>query len=117
MPSLAMFMIMEISILLIGFLIIVVYQLLTGKINSSGLLYDNTATCSYSPARVQLLVTTVTTACYYLLKVSRNPSVLPPVPPEWLLVVGGGNIIYLIGKTTSLLKQLLNEQKTTIARR
>ncbi len=100
------FVIFEIWFFLIGMALIVVWQLLTGRINLTGLLYEESATGTYSPARVQLLVTTVATAMYYLMKVLHDPTQFPRIPQELLLLSGGGNVVYLIGKSASLLKDL-----------
>ncbi|MBI1920130.1 MAG: hypothetical protein HYS23_03510 [Geobacter sp.] len=100
------FIITETWIFLIGLAIIVVYQLLTGKINMTCLLYEKNTAVKYSPGRVQLLAVVIGSMFYYLLKVCLDPSHFPTLPLEFLLLSGGGNLIYLIGKSYSLLKNM-----------
>ncbi len=116
----------EIWAFVLGLLGIVVYQMLTGKINVYGLLTvkDPAAGAggpgdappaagapprTLSPTRVQLLVLTVAGAFTYLSLVAEaDPGTLPEVPPELLLVFGGSASIYLGGKSLGLvLRELM----------
>lgn len=82
----------------------IVYQLLTGDINTNGLLRAKLggAKGKMSPERVQLLLTTLGAAMYYVLQVSTATKsgtlTLPEVPQTWPAVVGGSNLLYLGGK-------------------
>ena len=94
----------EVWLILGGLALIVGYQMLTGKINTEGLLWDK-KTDGFSPARVQLLIFTLFGAGYYLLLTIENghPTEFPEVPQELLALVGGGNLIYLGAKARSML--------------
>lgn len=76
--------------------------MLTGAINMRGLL-DDKVSRGLSPGRVQLLISTVMGAGYYLLlAIERAPSgKLPDIPEEALLLVGGSHLVYLGGKVRS----------------
>ncbi len=102
METLVKFAQFEIWFLLGGLALLVGYQMLTGKINMSGL-FDDKLTHELSPGRVQLLVLTLAGAGYYLLLVAQQPldGSLPPVPEEVLLLVGGSNLVYLGAKARS----------------
>ena len=100
------FIILEIWVFLSGLAIITAWQLLTGKINLSGLLYEDLVTNKFSPGRVQLLVATLATALFYLLQVLNDPKELPRLSQEMLLLAGGGNLVYLAGKSFALVKKL-----------
>ncbi len=96
----------EVVIFLAALATLVAVQLLTGQINTSGLLCGRIsgkprAQAQYfSPGRVQLLVLTLATSLYYLLKVVENPGAgFPPETTTWPAMLGGSNVIYLLGKT------------------
>lgn len=93
---------LELTLILGGLALVVVYKLLTGAINMRGLL-DDKKSHTLSPERVQLLVFTVMGAGYYLLlAIQQAPSgKLPDIPGEALLLVGGSQAVYLGGKTWS----------------
>ena len=78
-------------------------QLLTGMINTRGLLRDK-VDGRISPGRAQLLLLSITGAGLYLLNVLSQECVgeLPPLPKELLLLVGGSNAFYLGGKFRSV---------------
>lgn len=76
-------------------------QLLSGDINTRGLLYGRKNSQLYfSPGRVQLLVLTLGGAFNYLMSALQAPTPhsLPPVPAEWIAILGGSNGVYLLGK-------------------
>ncbi len=102
METLVRFAQFEIWFLLGGLALLVGYQMLTGKINMSGL-FDDKVTRGLSPGRVQLLVLTLAGAGYYLLLVAQQPpdGSLPPFPEDVLLLVGGSNLVYLGAKARS----------------
>ncbi len=93
---------LELTLILGGLALVVVYKSLTGAINMRGLL-DDKKTHALSPERVQLLVFTVMGAGYYLLlAIEHAPNGrLPDFPGEALLLVGGSQVVYLGGKTWS----------------
>jgi hypothetical protein len=97
----------EIWFLLIGLATVVAYQLLTGLINTRGLLDEKAGDRRFSPAQLQLLLFTVGGAFYYLLLVidNPNPGTFPDVPSELLLVLGGSHVFYQTGNLSSLLRQ------------
>ncbi len=114
MPGLVTAVRWEMIILLGGLMGVVVYKLLTGGMNLSGLLEvkggvdDET----FSPARSQMLMATVLAAMYYLLQVINNPSStsIPDVPTPLVGVLAGSHAIYLGGKVQSLKDQLFSKQ-------
>lgn len=88
----------EVWVLLGGLAIIVVYQMLTGRISCRSLLYGEDG--KLSTARVQLLAATLVAAFAYISQVISQPGELPAVP-AWLLVgLGGSELVYLWGKAS-----------------
>ena len=81
---------------------IVAFQLLTHRINTDGLLRTKlgSARGTLSPDRVQLLLTTLGAAVYYVLQAADTAKSgnLPNIPNTWPAVLGGSNLIYLGGK-------------------
>lgn len=88
--------------LLGSLLIIVAYQILTGRILASRMLVYK-GSKDLSPGRIQLLMITLIGALYFMLEVTHDPTKLPDVPQELLLVLGGSNVVYLGGKASPLL--------------
>ena len=88
---------LEMWALLASLGIIVAYQILTGRIHTERILFDK-ATGNFSAGRVQLLLLTLMTVFYQVLRVLKDPAVFPNIPQEALLVLGGGNLVYLGGK-------------------
>ncbi len=86
------------------------YQMLTGIINTDGLLYKKNGSRSLSPGRLQLLVLTVGSAFYYLMLVLGTPESkkLPELPDEFLMILGGSNLFYIGGKLYSLFEDKLD---------
>lgn len=107
MDTLITFIHLEIWFLLIGLLLLVVYQILTGKIEIKGILVEKDvpgkSVKRYSQVRIQLSIFTVIGAFYYLQQVVNNPKEFPKVSEELLLLIGGSNMTYLGGKYYSLL--------------
>ena len=89
----------ELWLILGLFTFVVAYEMLTGAINMRGLL-DDKVSGALSPGRVQLLISTVMGAGYYLLlAIEQAPGGrLPDIPEEALLLVGGSQLLYLGGK-------------------
>jgi len=97
MPGITELITWEVELFLLALFGIVAVQLLTGKINTKGLLYKKEGDRSISPERVQLLAATFAAAFEYLSKVltNRTPTQLPDVPQNWLLLFGGSHALYL----------------------
>ena len=94
---------LEIEVFLAALAAIVAFQMLTGRINTSGLLSDP-RDGSFSPARLQMLVASLAVAAAYLGRLGdwHDFSSLPDIPPEQLALLGGSHAIYLGGKGASL---------------
>lgn len=115
MPGLVTAVRWEIIILMGGLMVAVVYKLFTGGVTLSGLLTvkggddDNT----FSPARLQMLMSTLLAGMYYLLQVINNPSAtrLPDVPTPLVGMLGGSHAIYLGGKVQSLQARLFGQRR------
>jgi hypothetical protein len=90
-----------------GLAAIIAYRLLTGQINTTGLLYGTKkdGTKYFSPERLQLMIFTLGVAMFYLNNVTQNRTsgVLPDVPKEILALLGGSHAIYLGGKAYMML--------------
>jgi hypothetical protein len=80
----------------------VAYRLLTGRINTAGLLRDKVSGRAISPGRLQLLVVTLVVAVYFVAQVVEIRR-LPVVPREFMLGLGGSHLIYLGGKAYAVL--------------
>ena len=95
----------EVSVLLAGFLGIVLWKILTSKINLDGLLSgdDASGNTSFSPGRAQLLILTLLVALQYVMQVIHNPAAFPQIPGSWVAALGGSQAVYLGGKAQSLL--------------
>jgi hypothetical protein len=105
MGALVQFVKWEVVIFLAVLAALIAIQLLTGQINTAGLLFGQTRgrrgqNQYFSPERVQLLIFTLSAAFYYLSQVltNPNPGTFPPIPDTWPAIVGGSNLIYLAGK-------------------
>jgi hypothetical protein len=125
MPAISQIVTWEVQLFLLALFGIIAMQLLTGQISTKNLLYgrkNDTGdpivgadglthgrkkddTLYFSPERVQLLLSTLGAALYYLTQVLNNPhpGTFPPLPESWPAVVGGSNAIYLGGKAYSRL--------------
>lgn len=84
---------------------VIAYQLLTGQINTKGLLWGQTGSGNsyFSPERVQLLLSTLAMASYYLGLVLQNSTKLPDVDPNWIAALGGSHALYLGGKAYAMM--------------
>ena len=100
---------LEIWVLLVALAIIISYRMLTGSINTRGMLHDKGGGSGFSPARLQLLISTIAFAFYYIAQVVSNTQTgdFPPVPNEMLLLLGGSHMFYLGTKGFALLLQNL----------
>ncbi|MDQ6860892.1 MAG: hypothetical protein M3032_07035 [Verrucomicrobiota bacterium] len=86
---------------------LIAYRLLTGQINTRGLLADKVGG-GISPARVQLMALSLSGAFYYLMSVVEmvqsgpRPNLTLPAPStELLALVLGSNTVYVTAKATS----------------
>ena len=90
---------------ILGFVAVVVLQIVTGRISTAGLLESKDAEgrASFSPARLQLLIFTVVVAARYLYAVFTNPgqASLPSLPAGVVAALGGSQLVYLGGKIFS----------------
>jgi hypothetical protein len=91
----------EIIFLLAAFAAVIAYQIVTGRINTRGLLSD-TGNVGLSPARLQLLMLTLGVAFYVLGKVlayaAEGAPRFPEIDPNVLVVLGGSHALYLGAK-------------------
>ena len=103
----------EIWGLLVGLAIIVSYRMVTGTINTNGLLQAKGGGSGFSPVRLQLPVSTLAFAFYYIGQVLSNSRTgnFPAVPTEMLLLLGGSHLFYLGSKTFALLLETLGVSK------
>lgn len=103
-----------VGVFLIFLFVLVFYRLLTGRINTSGLLYGQKAdgTFYFSPERVQLMIFTVWIGLFYLLDVyetrvlhptEQTQHTLPEVSRSTLALLGASHAIYIAGKIYSML--------------
>ena len=91
---------------LAGIGIVIGFQLLSGSINTRGLVTDKVSG-TFSPGRLQLIIFTLSGAFYYLYDVAQAGNFVP-LNNELLMVVGGSNLLYLGGKTYSVFRRLTN---------
>jgi hypothetical protein len=103
-----------VGLFLLSLLVLVLYRILTGKINTQYLLYGQRrdGTRYFSPERVQLMIFTLWIGLSYLFEtydtqVAHLPPhtmpVLPDVPMKTLALLGGSHMVYLTGKVYSML--------------
>lgn len=103
-----------VGLLLGGLIVVVLFGLLTGRINTRNLLYGRMrdGTVYLSPERVQLLIFTLWVALFYLLEtfetrfIAPTPETahtLPEVNTQTLTLLGGSQTVYLLGKAYSML--------------
>ena len=89
----------ELLSFLYGLAAIVVYQMLTGRINLTGLLTQKDGTDQTSPERIQLLLSTIAAGARYVGEVATSTSgTLPDIPSSWLYLMGGSSSIYVLRK-------------------
>jgi len=87
----------------LGFLFVlaavVAYQLLTGRINTLGLLQQKDGSEQTSPERIQLLLATIAASASYAAEAahSTGPN-LPDISNNWLYLMGGSSGIYVLRK-------------------
>lgn len=99
MTTLAIFVRYEITVILCAMTAIIVYQLLVGHINTRGLLSEKTSAGlgAVSPARVQLLLFSLTFAVYLLSEIVKTHQ-FPQINTKWLVLLGGSHSVFLGAK-------------------
>lgn len=93
--------------LLAALVTVVIIQLTTGTINTRGLVTDKNldASDSISPARAQLLFSTLAVAALYVYRVvtSAGASSLPDIPGSVVSFVAASHVTYIVGKAITVL--------------
>src|ERR1051326_8230465 len=114
MESLRIVVSWTVGLFLVSLLALVLYRLLTGKINTQYLFYGQRrdGTLYFSPERVQLMIFTLWVGLSYLLDTfetqvvhlpPNTTQVLPDVPTKTLALLGASHTIYLAGKAYKML--------------
>ena len=83
-----------------GLALILAYRLLTGSINTAGMLNEK-GTGQYSPARLQLFLFTLAGAVYYA-GLCYQAKIFVKVPNEVIALLGGSNGFYVVSKFFNL---------------
>lgn len=98
----------EVWLFLLVLAAVVAHRLITNRINTVGLLHNKGSSRGFSSTRLQMLVTTVVVAGYYLMQVfSTAENKLPVLPNEMIIALGGSHSLYLGSKLFSRLMQKL----------
>jgi hypothetical protein len=105
----------EMFFIILALALMVGYRLLTGRINTQGLLLDK-ITHELSPGRLQMLVATMLVAIYLVAQVFETQS-FPQLPQEVIMALGGSHVLYLGGKSYGVLVRKLELAATRIAGR
>ena len=85
---------------------VVLFQLLTGRINLKGLIFAKDGSGQVSAARVQLLAITIATCIRYVGDVATTTQpALPDVDKSWLYLMGGSSGIYMARKAWTHLRK------------
>ena len=95
---------LSLYIFLIGLTLVTGYQLISGAINTRGLLRDK-LTGKFSSGRLQLLVVTIFGGLFYLYRVIQTPE-WQEIPQELLMTLGGSSAVYLGAKSVSLIRSI-----------
>lgn len=113
METIALMLRIEIWGFLIALFVIVMVQIISGAINTKGLLDDKGSAGGFSPARLQLLLSTFAVAFYYIgaVMTSVETGKFPTVPNEMLLVLAGSHTFYLGSKTIGLILETFGLSK------
>jgi hypothetical protein len=90
---------LELMGFLYGLAAIVAFQMLTGRINVTGLLRQKDGSAQVSPERIQLLLATLAAAANYLGEVAKSSTgTMPDVSNNWLYLMGGSSGLYALRK-------------------
>jgi len=109
----------EIWVFLVGLMSSIFFLIIKNKINLRGLLFEKGRKKSYSRERLQLLMLSLIFVVVYLIEVRQNinlcqasnlPCSLPEIRPEYLLILGGSNFVYLWGKLSSIIRERRSER-------
>jgi hypothetical protein len=103
-----------VALFILALLVMVLYRLLTGKINTQYLFYGQRSdgTRYFSPERIQLMIFTLWIGLSYLLDTYETQVVhlspdkkpmLPDVPAKTLALLGASHAVYLTRKAYSML--------------
>lgn len=100
----------ELWVFLLALAVMIGYRMLTGTINTKGLLSAKGDHLEFSPARLQLLLATLAVAVYYIgeILVSSPLGGFPTIPNEMLFVLGGSHALYLGSKSAGLITEALS---------
>ena len=100
MDTLYEFIRIEVWVILGGLVAVVIYQLVTGRINLGGLLYSGKPgkDAVYTPERAQLLIVTIAAALFMLGGVLSEHAFVE-LPEEFAFAFFGSHGIYLGSKT------------------
>lgn len=101
MPTAAILASRCVLLLILGFIVVVFWQLFTQRISLGGLLKDGQG--NFSAGRAQMLMVTLMTAMQYLVQVMQKPTVFPDIPTIWLAALGVSHGVYLGGKAQAIL--------------
>lgn len=85
--------------------LIVLFGLLTGAINTNGLLKDKASPGGFSPVRLQLLILTIAAIAQFLYSADfsqKAPAKFPEVNETLLYLLAGSQAVYLTGKGNSI---------------
>jgi hypothetical protein len=90
----------EVLFVMAALFTVVVGRILTGGINTTGLLHGRKANGEIylSPERVQLLLFTLGAAFQYTTSFLQHPTSFPEVSTTWLALLGSSHVVYLGGK-------------------
>ncbi len=79
-------------------MVVVAFQLLTGRIRTNGLMLSKDGSGQVSPERVQLLLATIAAGTRLLADIASSQSNKLDVDSSWLYLMGGSSSIYMVGK-------------------
>lgn len=103
MESLVIFLRYEVWLLVAVLFFVVGYRILTGQINTRGLMASKGNQEGFSPARVQLFVLTLAGVVGYLTRLFDNSTRLPDIPQDLIAAMGASNLFYVASKARSWL--------------
>ncbi|KAA3615799.1 MAG: hypothetical protein D8M58_16560 [Calditrichaeota bacterium] len=101
MSSLVQFIKYEILLILIGFIVVIIFQVFNGRINLQSLLRDKKSR-KLSSGRMQQLFFTLIISLHYLYLTFKNPSAFPEIEQTYLYLLAGSGFVYLGGKARSI---------------
>ena len=102
----------ELGSLLAILMAVVAFQMLTGRINTRGVISEKTSSGigSVSPSRLQLLLFTGAFAFYVVSQVIQLRQ-FPEIETKWLLILGGSHSVFLGGKGLSMILNQIQDKK------